>query len=95
MKVKVTLNNATGEIIEGEGAVDEMGITVQKPVNLVVAGKESEVTMIMIPWHIVMKFEYVVSEAMIKAQNAMANAETPQADLVQPNRAQRRAAAKV
>lgn len=89
MDIKVTLNDGT--TLEGEGNVDEMGITVVKAGKVLVAGKEDEVTMTMIPWTSVKCFDYVVTKEMIAAQNSAALA---QADLTSdgPNRAARRAA---
>lgn len=95
MKVKVFLIN--DEEIAGEGTADEMGITVQKRTSIVVAGKENEATMILIPWKSVRKFEYIVSEDMIQKANEMAQQDQPHAILdepVAPNRAARRAALK-
>lgn len=89
MDVKVYLND--GEVIEGEGNIDEMGVTLRIPSTLVLPGKENEASMVMVPWPSINKFEYVVTQAMIDAQTQAALLDTPHAEL-QPNRAQRRAA---
>lgn len=86
MKVEVVLN--TGETIKGEGTADEMGITIQKPVSVVVAGKENEATMIMVPWASILKFEYIVTEEMIRATTQQAN---NMQQVQEPNRKARRA----
>lgn len=89
MKVKVFLNNVSCETIEGDGTADEMGITISKPVSVVVAGKENEVTMIMVPWSSIVKFEYTVTEDMIRATTQQAN---NMQQVQEPNRKARRAA---
>lgn len=93
MDLKVYLND--GDTLEGEGTVDEMGITVRKPVKVLIAGKENEASMTMIPWTSVKYFDYVVTQEMIDAQNAAATMQQAQGDLTSPNapnRAARRAA---
>lgn len=90
MDIKITLLDGT--TIDCDGAVDAMGITYEKSGGIVLPGKEDEMTMVMVPWHSVRHFEYIITPDMVKAQTDQQ--QTPHAEL-QGNRAQRRAANRV